>query len=54
MLSEVLQADEVFLTATNKYIVPVVQIDGATIGDGRPGEQTKKLMQAMQEFVEKY
>lgn len=54
MLEEVLRADEVLLTATNKYIVPVVHIDDTKIGDGRPGERTKKLMQAMQEFVEKY
>lgn len=53
-VEEVLNADEVFLTATNKYIVPVVEIDDTTIGDGQPSETTKKLMQAMREFVERY
>jgi branched-chain amino acid aminotransferase len=51
---ELLRADEVLLTATNKYIVPVVQVDEHTVGDGKPGLRTKKLMQAMQEFVAKY
>jgi branched-chain amino acid aminotransferase len=53
-LEEVLRADEVMLTATNKYIVPVVQVDDSTIGSGKPGPNTKKLMEAMREFVEKY
>ena len=53
-LEEVLQADEAFLTATNKYIVPVVAVDDQRIGDGRPGEVTKKLMAAMREYVAKY
>jgi branched-chain amino acid aminotransferase len=53
-LEEVLNANEMFLTATNKYIVPVVRIDDRVIGSGWPGETTKKLMQAMQEFVTSY
>lgn len=51
---EVLGADEMFLTATNKYIVPVVQVDEHVIGSGKPGEKTKKLMQKLQEFIREY
>ena len=54
LFEEVLSADEVLLMATNKYIVPVVRVDDCVIGDGKPGVQTKKLMQAMQEFILKY
>ena len=51
---EVAAADEVLLMATNKYIVPVVQVDERVVRDGKPGARTKKLMQAMQEFVRAY
>jgi branched-chain amino acid aminotransferase len=46
-------ADEAFLTATNKRIVPVVKVDGSLIGDGKPGEVTKKLMELFGEYVDK-
>ena len=36
-------ADEVFLTGTAAEIVPVVSIDGRTIGSGQPGQLTLKL-----------
>lgn len=51
---ELLAADEVLLMATNKYIVPVVQVDEHAIGNGKSGLRTKKLMQAMQEFIRNY
>jgi branched-chain amino acid aminotransferase len=38
-------ADEVFLTGTAAEIVPVSNIDGRTIGSGRPGALTLKLME---------
>lgn len=40
---ELLGADEVFITGTNKGLVPVVQVDDARIGSGRPGPLTAKL-----------
>ncbi len=36
--------DEAFISASNKEIVPVVQIDGMVVGDGRPGARTRKIM----------
>ena len=48
-LEELLRADEVFITGTNKGVVPVVRIDDQQIGKGRPGSHTKKLMRAMSE-----
>lgn len=50
-LEEVLQADEAFITATNKYIVPVVAIDNHQIYDGKIGSYTQRLIQSMKEFI---
>jgi branched-chain amino acid aminotransferase len=47
-------ADEVFLTATNKNILPVVKVDKKKIGSGKVGEMTKNLMELFDEFEEKY
>jgi len=44
---ELLTADEAFITGTNKMIVPVIQVDDATIGQGLPGGRTRKLMDAL-------
>ncbi len=43
-LKEVLEADECFITATDKEVMPVVKIDNRIIGTDCPGEQTKKLL----------
>ncbi len=42
-------SDECFLTGTAAEIVPVVQIDGRRISDGRPGPVTRGLLEAFQE-----
>ncbi|MEK9174151.1 MAG: aminotransferase class IV [Patescibacteria group bacterium] len=49
---EVLNADEAFLTGSNKGVVPVVQIDEAIIGEGIPGPVTQRLVQLYQEFLQ--
>lgn len=43
-LDDVRNAKEAFLTSTTKRIVPVVQIDDTTIGDGNPGPITRSLL----------
>ncbi len=43
-LTSLLKAREVFITATNKGVVPVVQIDDVIIGTGKPGSDTQLLM----------
>ncbi len=53
-LDEVFAADEMFLTATNKYIVPVVRVDDRTIGSGEPGERTRALMAALRDYCARY
>lgn len=44
-------ADECFLTGTAAEIIPVVEIDGRKIGDGKPGETTSKLIKAFKELT---
>ena len=41
---EVYTADECFLTGTAAEIIPVVKVDGRTIGTGKPGAVTLKMM----------
>ncbi len=53
-LAELLTADEVFITGTNKMIVPVVQVDDTVIGDGQPGEYTQNLMNALRIQIDEY
>jgi D-alanine transaminase len=36
-VTEALQAREAFLTAASAFVLPVVEIDGVAIGEGRPG-----------------
>ena len=45
---ELIAAAEVFITGTNKGIVPVVRIDDVIIGEGRPGPRTRRLMAALE------
>jgi branched-subunit amino acid aminotransferase/4-amino-4-deoxychorismate lyase len=41
---ELLAADEVFITSSLKELVPVRSVDGVTIGGGRPGPLTRRLL----------
>ena len=44
---ELLGAREVFITGTNKGLVPVVRIDDTKIGTGRPGPETGNIMKLL-------
>jgi branched-chain amino acid aminotransferase len=43
--------DEVFLTGTAAEVVPVTQVDGRVIGEGKPGKTTLKLMKEFRELT---
>lgn len=45
-LSELLRADEVWISAATRDVVPVCRIDGQTIGSGTPGPMWAKMAQA--------
>jgi mRNA-degrading endonuclease toxin of MazEF toxin-antitoxin module len=42
-LTDVYAADEAFVTGTFGGLTPVTEVDGRPIGDGRPGELTRRL-----------
>ncbi|GAB3794443.1 D-amino-acid transaminase [Virgibacillus kimchii] len=44
-VEELLQADEVFISATKSDIIPILKVDDHTIGNGKPGEVTKSIIQ---------
>jgi branched-chain amino acid aminotransferase len=50
-LSDLRNAREAFTTSTTKWLLPVVQIDGQTIGTGKPGETTMKLRKMLEEEI---
>ncbi|MDP2639001.1 MAG: aminotransferase class IV [Candidatus Azambacteria bacterium] len=47
-------AAEVFLTATNKGIVPIIGVDDKVVGNGQVGEITKVLINALNDFSGQY
>ncbi|MEM2906515.1 MAG: branched-chain amino acid transaminase [Candidatus Odinarchaeota archaeon] len=49
--SELYRADEVFICGTAGEVTPVVKIDTTIIGDGKPGEITRKIQKAYLEAV---
>lgn len=53
-MRELLKADEVFITATNKAIIPVAQIDDKKIGTGKIGKHTRYLMDMFAHYTLHY
>jgi len=49
--NELFIADEVFLTGTAAEIAPVIEVNKRTIGNGKPGSITKRLMQEFDKMV---
>ena len=48
---ELMKASEVFLTASNKEVMPVTKIDGRRVGKGDVGPVTKEAMKQFAEFT---
>jgi branched-chain amino acid aminotransferase len=48
---ELVDADEAFISSSIREIAPVVTVDGATVGDGRPGPTTLRLLAALRELA---
>lgn len=49
--SELTKADEVFITSSNRLIVPIARVDADVIGTGTPGERTRAIMQAFTDYT---
>src|SRR5699024_6902730 len=43
-VSDLLNADEVFVTATKLDIIPIIQVDNQMIGKGKPGVITRQII----------
>ena len=42
-IEEAKEADEAFITSATMFVTPVVELDGATLGDGTPGRVAPRL-----------
>ncbi|MGB1207691.1 MAG: D-amino-acid transaminase, partial [Paracoccaceae bacterium] len=42
-IAEAQEADEAFITSASTFVMPVVEIDGVTLGDGAPGPRAQRL-----------
>ena len=51
---EIRLMDEVFITASNKEVVPVVRMDDRILSDGKPGESTRWIMQQFADYTHEY
>jgi branched-chain amino acid aminotransferase len=51
---ELSSMEEVFISASNKEIVPIIQVDNIVIGDGQPGPRTRKVMQLFRDYTTAY
>ncbi|NIX76149.1 D-amino-acid transaminase [Microvirga terricola] len=50
-VEEAYDAAEAFLTSASNFVLPIVTIDGRSIGDGKPGPLTKRLRQLYLEMA---
>ena len=50
---DLFNAGEVFLTGTAAEVIPVVKLDGRTIGQGEPGKVTRTLMKAFRDLTQR-
>jgi branched-chain amino acid aminotransferase len=50
-VEELLAAEEVFITSSNKEVVPVVQVDDTMIAGGKPGDRTRWVMKLFAEIT---
>ena len=53
-LSEAVAADEAFLTSTSAFLVPIVKIDGETVGQGVPGPVAQRLLARYTEHLRSF
>lgn len=51
-VNDLLDADEVFVTATKSDIIPILKVDDFTIGKGTPGTITKQILQEFRKLYQ--
>lgn len=50
---DVWNADECFLTGTAAEVIPVIEVDGRSIGNGKPGPITARILESFRKKVSK-
>jgi branched-chain amino acid aminotransferase len=53
-MDELKDFDEIFISASNKEIVPINRINDMTVADGKPGPQTRNIMTMFREYTDAY
>jgi D-alanine transaminase len=51
--AEVRAADEIWVTSSSKEVLAIVLLDGAKVGDGRPGPVFRRMYRLYQDFKQK-
>lgn len=46
--------DEIFITASNKEIVPVVKVNDMAVGSGKPGKVTRQIMDLFRSYTKNF
>ena len=52
-VSEIADAEEMFLTSTTREVVPITRVDGKPVGSGKPGPVTLALLKAYRLAVDR-
>lgn len=52
-VAELILAEEIWLTSSTREILPVIELDGRAVGDGRPGPVWRTVLDAYQAFKKK-
>lgn len=50
-LSDLASADEAFISSSTKNALPILAIDGKMIGNGKPGEITRKINEQLYQLI---
>jgi len=51
---EIRLMDEVFITSSNKEIMPVVRVDDVILSNGKPGRHTCRIMEIFEQYTRDY
>ena len=52
--AELDQMDEIFITASNKEIIPVVKVNDMIVGSGKPGKVTRQIMDLFRSYTKDF
>jgi branched-subunit amino acid aminotransferase/4-amino-4-deoxychorismate lyase len=48
------KASEIFITSSTKGVLPVVNVDGMMVGQGKPGPKASLLLTEWEKYCEAY